>query len=300
MNRIRTRVSILLVLILALLAVSACSEKSDKAPKTPQKIVSLAPSNTEILFALGLGDKVVGVTDFDDYPPEATTKAKIGGFSTVNLEKVIALSPDLILAADIHKKTVTPELEKRGLRVITLAPKNLDDLLTSIALVGAITGAEKKSSELVTKMRERIASVTSKVSSLSGNQKPGVFYVTFHDPLWTVGSGTIISELIEKAGGRNIFADIEGNKTVNLESVIERNPRVILAGSGHGTGADAPVKWSQTEERLRDVDARKNNSVYAIDANLVNRAGPRIVDGLELMAKYIHPEIFGKAEGTGK
>ncbi len=300
MNRIWTRVSILLVLMLALLAVSACNENSEKAPKTPQKIVSLAPSNTEILFALGLGDRVVGVTDFDDYPPEATTKAKIGGFSTVNLEKVIALSPDLILATDLHKKTVTPELEKRGLRVITLAPKNLEDLLTGIALVGAATGAEKKSSELVTKMRERIAAVTSKVSSLSGQQKPGVFYVTYHEPLWTVGNGTIISEIIDKAGGRDIFPHFEGNKTVNLESVIERNPQVILAGRGHGTGAEGPVTWSQTEERIRNTDARKNSNVYSIDANLVNRAGPRIVDGLELMAKFIHPEIFGKPEGAAR
>ncbi|MFA4836427.1 MAG: cobalamin-binding protein [Dehalococcoidia bacterium] len=293
MCRIWIKVFIPLVIALALVPLSSCSETSDEGDKIPQRIVSLAPSNTEILFALGLGDQVVGVTDYCDFPPEAKLKEKIGGFSEVNLEKVLSLSPDLVLAADIHTKTIVPELENRGLKVIVLNPKTIDELLANITQVGALTGKEAESAKLVADMKGRIEAVTDKVSSLSNEDKPGVFFITWHDPPWTVGSGNIINELIEKAGGTNIFADLEGNKSVILETIIARNPQVMLASTGHGEGGKNTLKWAQTEDRLRGTDARKNNRAFEINADLVNRSGPRIVDGLESMARCIHPEIFG-------
>jgi len=256
----------------------------------PQRIISLAPSNTEVLFALGLGDKVVGVTEFCNYPPEALEMEKIGGFTTPDIEKIIALQPDLILAGSIHAAEVIPALENIGLTVFALAPENLDGILEDIRMVGKITGEEDEASKLVAQMETRIEAITDKTNNLEN--RPMVFYITWHDPLWSVGSGVTIQELIEKAGGVNIFQDITGHKMVNLEEVIARNPEIIIACTGHGEAKDEPFKWAKKEPRLMVTEANKNNTIYQIDTDLVGRDGPRIVDALEWLAYFIHPEIF--------
>jgi iron complex transport system substrate-binding protein len=267
-----------------------------KLDKIPQRIISLAPSNTEILFALGLADRVVGVTDYCNYPPEAKQKPSVGGFSTPNMEKIVALSPDLVLATSIHQKQVIPSLEQQGITVFAVAPKTLDEVLEAITLVGKITGEEKEAAKLVAGMRTRIKAVTDKTDSLSQEQKPKVFYITWHDPLMTAGSGTLHDELIRKAGGLNIAENLTGYADISLEAVIEANPQVMVAGVGMGTGADAPFQFALTEVRLRNTDARLHNQVYAIDVDLVGRAGPRIVDALEQLASFIHPELFKEAK----
>ncbi|MEJ2738742.1 MAG: helical backbone metal receptor [Dehalococcoidia bacterium] len=206
----------------------------------PDRIVSLAPSNTEILFALGLGEKVVGVTDYCNYPDEAQEKPSIGGFSTVNIEAVVALEPDLILATDRHSKTVIPALENLGYTVVALSPETLD----------------------------------------------------WHDPLMTAGTGTLAYDVITTAGGINIAGDISGDNTISLETVIDRNPQIIVASVGMGSGEDLPWQYVQTEERLKTTDALKTGQVYKINGDLIHRAGPRIVDALEIMAQFFHPELF--------
>lgn len=263
-----------------------------KLEEVPERIISLASGNTEILFALGLGDKVVGVTDFCDYPPEAKEKPSIGGFSTPNIEEVVALEPDLILAASIHKGEVIPALEGKGLTVFALDPKTIDEILESITLIGEITGKEGEASQLVTEMSNRIKAVTDKTDGLSEAQRPRVFYITWHDPLRTAGGDTWHEELIVKAGGINIAHDLTGYATINLETVIDANPQVIITGAGMGTGVDLPLQFAKTEERLRNVDARINNRVYAVPTDLSGRPGPRIVDALEQFAESIHPELF--------
>jgi iron complex transport system substrate-binding protein len=260
--------------------------------KTPQRIISLAPSNTEILFALGLADQVVAVTDYCNYPPEAESKQTIGGFSTPSMEEIVALSPDLILATSIHETKVIPQLENRGFTVLALNPETLDEVLEAIALTGKITGVEENASKLATDMQRRIKAVTDKTNSLSQEQRPRVFYVTWHDPLMTAGAGTRHDELIQKAGGTNIAWNLTGYADVSLEAVIAANPEVMIAGVGMGTGEDLPLQLTQNEPRLRNTDARKNNRVYAIDVDLAGRPGPRIVDALEKFAEFIHPELF--------
>ena len=264
-----------------------------KLDRMPQRIISLAPSNTEILFALGLADKVVAVTDYCDYPPEAKMKPSIGGFSTPNIEEVIALSPDLILATSIHEKRIIPQLEGKGLTVFALNLKTLDEALEAITLVGEITGKEERASELVAEMQNRIKAVTDKTNSLPEGKRPRVFHLTWHDPLMTSGSGTLLHELIQKAGGRNIFPEIIGTKSVDLEVLVARDPQVMIAGIGMGSGEDKPFQYLTTESRLKNTEAAKNGRIYGIDLDLAGRAGPRIVDGLERFAKCIHPEIFG-------
>ena len=263
-----------------------------KLEKVPERIISLAPSNTEILFALGLADKVVGVTDYCDYPPDAKEKPSIGGFSTPSIEEVVALSPDLILATSIHEKRIIPQLEEMGMTVFALNPKTLDEVLESIILVGEITGKDEEASRLVAGMRNRIKAVTDKTDNLPETQRPRVFYVTWHDPLKTAGSETRHDELIVKAGGINIAQELSGYANISLEAIIQANPQVMIAGVGMGSGEDLPLQYVKTEQRLRNVDARINNRVYSIDVDLAGRPGPRIVDALEKFAESIHPELF--------
>jgi iron complex transport system substrate-binding protein len=258
----------------------------------PQRIISLAPSSTEILYALGLGDRIVGVTDFCDYPPEAADKPKVGGFSTVNIEQVIALEPDLVLAAQIHSKTVIPALEELGVTVVALSPLTLDDVLDNITLIGRTTGKDTQAHKLVKDLERRIEAVTKKTQAESGAEQPEVLYVTWHDPLMTAGSETLADDVITTAGGHNLASDILGHKTIDLETVIHRNPDVIIATVGMGSGEDLPWQYILNETRLKDCEARLHNRVYKIDGDVVHRSGPRIIDGLEQMARFIHPERF--------
>ncbi len=267
-----------------------------KINKTPQRIISIAPSNTEILYALGLSEHLVAVTKYCDYPPEAKEKPNIGGYTTPNIEEIVALAPDLILATSQHQERIIPQLEERGLNVFALAPKTLDEVLISIKLVGDITGKKEEAAELLRDMQKRIKAVTDKVGSLPEDEKPGVFYLTWHDPLKTSGQGTLNNELLQQAGGRNIFAEVTGTQSVDLEALVMRNPQVMIAGIGMGSGEDQPLTYLKTESRLQNTEAGKTNRVYGIDMDLTGRGGPRLVDGLEQFARCIHPEIFGPPE----
>jgi len=262
----------------------------------PQRIVSLAPSNTEILFALGLSNRVVGVTEYCNYPEEAKAKPKVGGFSTVDVERVVYLEPDLVLATRIHSKTAIPTLEKLGITVLALAPSSLDEVMSNITLVGEITGQDKIASKLVDNLRKRIEAVANKTQDLALNQRPRVFYLSWHDPLWTRGKDTWADEIISKAGGRNIAYDLSGDKTIDLETVIHRDPQVIIASVGMGSGEDLTWQFARTEPRLKTTAALLNNRVYKIDSDLTARSGPRIVDALEQIAQFIHPELFKESK----
>ena len=270
--------------------------RSVSIKEIPQRIISLVPSNTEILFALGLGDKVVGVTEFCNYPPEVLDKEKIGGFSTPDIEKIIALQPDLILAGSIHAKEVIPALEERGLTVFALAPENLDGILADIRIVGEITGREKEASVLVAQMEDRIEAVIDKTERLKPQERPTVFFITWHDPLKSMGSKSFPHELIEKAGGVNIFQDVEErNFQVEFEIVIDRDPQVIIVTVGHAAGEAKAFEWAKEEPRLQVTEAGKNSRIFPLDTGLT-RYGPRAVDALGEFAKFIHPEIFGTIE----
>jgi len=254
---------------------------------TPQRIVSLAPSNTEILFALGLGNKVVGVTDWCDYPPEALDKEKVGGYVTSDIEKIVALNPDLILAAHGLPLEVIDTLEGLGLTVFGIKTTDLDDLLNDIRRVGEITDKEVEALALTSEMESRIKAVTDATSELE--ERPKVFYIVSHDPLWTVGSGTFIQELIEKGGGLNICQDITGYTTISIEEVVARNPEII-------TASEWSYDWAKNATELLGTNASQEGRIYTVDDDLVQRPGPRIVDGLEWFAYFIHPEISEEPE----
>jgi iron complex transport system substrate-binding protein len=263
--------------------------------KTPERIVSLSPSNTEILFALGLGDRVVGATKYCNYPPlvkELKDSGKVevvGGYVDPDIEKILTLHPDLVLAGQKHISGAVSQLDKEDIPTFVVDPNNLSSITLSIEKIGKITGKEAEAFDLCNQMEARIRAVWDKVSSLP---KIRVLYVVWHDPVRTAGAGTFEDEIIEKAGGVNIFHDLSGYAQVDPEAIAVRNPEVIITCSGMGTGADKPLQWAETERGLNQTDARKNGRIYQAEGDLITRSGPRIVDGLEMFAKFIHPEAF--------
>jgi iron complex transport system substrate-binding protein len=256
---------------------------------TPQRIVSLAPSNTEILFALGLGEKVVGVTDWCDYPPEALDKEKVGAYDTPDIEKIVALTPDLILVAYGTTMDVINNLVGLGLTVFGIKTTDLDDLLNDIKTVGEITDKEMEAATLTSEMAMGIQTITGQTEGLE--RRPRVFYMVWHDPLWTAGSETFIHELIEKAGGVNICQNITGYTTISIEEVVARNPEVIIT-------SEWSYDWAQNATELASTNASQTGRIYTCDDNLVQRPGPRLVEGLDWFAYFIHPEIFEEPEGS--
>lgn len=253
----------------------------------PQAIVSLAPSNTEILYALGLGDKVVGVTEYCNFPPEAAEKPKVGGFSDVDTEKVTELAPDLILVANIHVTEVVPALEKLGLTVVVIDPSDIPGVLEGIRLVGKITAQEEEAESLTAGLQERIDAVT---KAVEGREKPRVFWELSSD-LWTAGPGSFINDLIVRAGGENIAAGAEAPwAQLSNEAIIEADPQVIFL-------ADHP--YGETVESVAarpgwgTISAVVNGRIIEVeDTDIFSRPGPRVVDALEMAARALHPDAF--------
>ena len=256
---------------------------------TPERIISLAPSNTEILFALGLGDRVVGVTDYCDYPPEALNKTEVGGYANPDVEKIVALDPDLILVAHGTPMDVINSMAGLGLTVFGIKTTDLDDLLNDIRRIAEITDKEVEAQALTSEMETRIQAVTNQTDELE--QRPRVFYIVWHDPLWTAGSGTFINELIEKSGGVNIFQNVTGYPTISIEEVIARDPEIIIT-------SEWSYEWAINASELASTNASQTGRIYTLDDDLVQRPGPRLVEGLEWFAHFIHPEIFEEPEGS--
>ncbi len=262
----------------------------------PTRIISLAPSNTEILYALNLSDRVIGVTDYCNYPPEAHEKQKVGGYSTVNIEKVVALKPDLVLASFGNTESAIEHLRSLGLTVVALNPLTIDDVFENIELVGRVTGTEPEASALNEGLRQRIEAVTDKTAGLA--DRPSVAQVVWYDPIWVSGNNTFEDEVIRMAGGTNAFASTEGWAIVGLEEFVVTDPEFVIVNSGTGMGEssyDILQDYFENEPRFRNVSAVQDGHVYTVDADIISRGGPRIVDALEQVAALVHPEVFGNA-----
>ncbi len=258
-----------------------------------QRVVSLAPSNTEILFAVGAGSQVVGRDEFSDYPAEAASIESVGGsFGEYNAEAIVALNPDLVLAAEINTPELVKQLEDLGLTVYYLKnPTTLEEMYVNLEIVGQLTGHDV--TELVDSLKARIAAVDEKLAPISA--RPTVFYeidATDASKPYSYGPGTFGHLLIERAGGANLvtLAGItDAYPQVSLEQIVATNPSVIVLGDS---------MWGVTAESVQAragwdaLDAVKNNQIFGFDDNLVSRPGPRLVDGLEQLAKLLHPGLF--------
>ncbi|MBI4271355.1 MAG: cobalamin-binding protein [Candidatus Rokubacteria bacterium] len=254
----------------------------------PARIVSLVPSVTEIVFALGAEDRLVGVTDFCDYPPAARRKPHVGGMLAPSLEVIVSLRPDLVVATtEGSREETVSQLQRLGIPVYLVAAHRLADVWDVIARLGALTGREAAAGHLVAGLRARVRAVEQAVAAGS---RPRVLYVLWPEPLIVPGRESLVTELIGIAGGRSISAS-EGTDYPRfaLEAAVARAPEVILlANHSASTGGIDRERW----RGLTSVPAIRAGRLHAVNGDLLHRYGPRIVDGLEQLARAIHPEAF--------
>ena len=258
-----------------------------------QRIVSMAPSNTEILFAIGAGDQVVGRDEFSDFPAETSSIPSVGGgFGDYNNEAIINLQPDLVIAAEINTAEQVKVLDDLGITVFYLSNSNsIDEMYANLLTIARLTGHAAETSSLIESLKARVSAIEEKLGEVP--DRPKVFYeldATDPNAPYTAGAGTFIDTLITKAGGENIASDLGSEyPSISAEELLLRNPEIILLGdAAYGITPDlvsARPGWEA-------IDAVMKQRIYAFDDNLVSRPGPRLVDGLEALAILLHPELF--------
>ena len=249
----------------------------------PRRIVSMAPSVTEMLFALGLGEEIVGVTDYCDYPPEAEKKPKIGGYYRPSVERIISLSPDLVVAtADGYNRDVVLKLEEAGIPVYVVNPRTVEGVIEEIERLGKVVGREREAAELAGEMRGRVEAVRRRAAAIPPSKRPRVFFEIGRDPLVTAGPNTFIDDLITLAGGINIAGDSPMPwPKFSIETVIERKPDLIISASHVGSPQSF---WGRFDE----IPAVRKGLVFEVsDISKFVRPGPRIVEALEEMSAMI-------------
>ena len=301
---------ILTILIMLAIGMSACTPAGQITPSGPinltdgldravslegpaQKIVSLAPSNTEILFAIGAGEQVVGRDELSDFPAQVLTIGSVGGsMGQYSTEAILALQPDLVLATELNAPELVKTLEDLGLTVYYLNnPTTLEEMYKNLETVAQLAGRQTEAEVLIRSLKTRVAVVDEKIAQ--ANSQPAVFYeLDSTDPAkpWTAGPGSFIDLLLERAGGENIGSQLDSEwAQISLEQLVVLDPELILLGD---------AMWGVTAQDLKSrpgwesLSAVKNDQIYPFDDNLVSRPGPRMVDGLEQLARMLHPELF--------
>jgi iron complex transport system substrate-binding protein len=257
----------------------------------PSRIVSLVPSVTEIVFALGAQDRLVGRTDFCDYPAAVRTKPSVGGMVNPSLETLLALRPDLVVATDEgNREDTIQQIERLRIPIYLVHADRIAETVDLIARVGELTGRQTQVSKLTGQMLGRIEAVRRAVAPFP---RPRVLYVLWPEPLIVPGRASMLTELIGVAGGTSITAgDGEAYPRFSLEAAVARAPEVIILAD-HSTGAStagraSPEKW----QRLASVPAIRAGRLHSADLSLLHRYGPRVPEGLEMLARIIHPEAF--------
>ena len=258
--------------------------------EAPQRIVSHVPSLTEILFALGVSEKVVGVSDYCDFPEEARLKPSVGNYFNPSIENIVSLEPDLVLT-DGHIESIK-RLDDLGITYMVIEPRDIDGVFSDIELLGKVIGVEDKAGELIGEMRADISRILDRVK---GSPTVRVFYVIDATDLsnpWTAGPGSFVDSFISMTGGENIAAEAPAPWVkFSIEEVVNLDPEIIILTTRHGTLFTSPEQL-KSHPAWRETTAVKQDRIHIIDADLVDRAGPRIVQGLEEIARIIHPELF--------
>ncbi|MFN3681589.1 MAG: ABC transporter substrate-binding protein [Nitrospira sp.] len=252
---------------------------------SPRRVVSLAPSITEMLFAIGAGDLVVGVTPFCDFPPEALHKPKVG-YGSPNVESLVALQPDLVLAPqELVKPDLVASLDHLRIPLFSLSGKTIDGVLTQIQTLGRMVNREAEAAALVMELRQRITAVKQRVQGLTPVR---VLYVLNSEPLITVGPGSFIDQLIGLAGGINVAAKSTiPYPRLSIETVLLEDPEVLIFPVESNAGV--PDEQRRAWQRWSGLSAIKQERLHSIPGDLLNRPGPRIVEGLERLAAILHP-----------
>lgn len=255
--------------------------------KKPEKIISLGPNTTEIVFALGLGDKLVGRTDFCDYPSEVSKIESIGSLMEPNVEKIVSLKPDLVLASTHVKEDVVNKLRDLGITVLAVYEKDsFEGTFTIIEKIGTVLGETEKAKKVTDDMKAKISSVETKTKSVTN--KPKVYYVVDFGANgdFTAGGDTFINKIIELSGGENIAKDLQGWQ-YSFEKIVQNDPDIIICTSNFGAKNNLI-----NDPKYKELRAVKEGKVFEIDENIIVRQGPRVATGLEEMTKLLHPELF--------
>jgi iron complex transport system substrate-binding protein len=294
LNRRQFFLSVVVVSLLALPAPSWCKTFKDSLGRdveltsSPKRIIPLAPSLTEILYYLGLGDKVAGVTEYSYYPPEAAQKPSVGSYIDPNVEKIISLSPDLVIGTkDGNMPGSIYLLDEAKIPAYVVDPRNVEDAVSTIDKIGDLCGVSERAHQLTDKLKKRLEAVQNAVAS---KKKPVVFLQINVSPIMTVNRNTFHNDLIRLAGGINMAADEAITyPRISLEEVIKKKPDIIIISSMEigGEFERAKKEWM----KWTSIPAVKNNRVYLIDSDIIDRPSQRIIDGLEAMARLIHPEV---------
>lgn len=258
----------------------------------PERIVSLLPSNTETAYALGLENEIVGVSDYDNYPESVSEKTKLGGIE-INVEKLLELNPDLALLSasqGVNDKDTIKQLQSAGIDVVVVPDANsIEGAYETIELIAKSTGKQAKGEEIITGMKEEVAAIKEKAADVKETKKVWI-EVSASPDLYTTGSGTFMDEMLKIIGAENISADQEGWVTMSEETVIERNPDVII--TTYGYYVDNPEEQIYTRSGWTEVNAVKNKEVYDVNSDTVTRPGPRLIDGLKEIAEAVYPDIY--------
>lgn len=258
----------------------------------PKRIVSAAPTVTEILFALGAGERVVAVTDQCNYPPEASALDRIGGFWTPSTERVVAAQPDLVIGSRGNPPDFISALRGSGVPVFTIDPQTLEGIFSTIRHISLLIGEAEAGDALVSQMEGRLEAVAERIGAVPEGARPTAFMVLQVVPLWTAGAGTFQDDAMRAAGCRNIAADVDGFGSYATESLLARDPDFLLLS----TMDDDPERMKRevlATSGLRHLSAVRDDHVLVLDADPIMRPGPRIVEAVETMAAAFYPERFG-------
>lgn len=259
----------------------------------PQRIISLAPSNTEILFALGLGQRIVGVDNYSNYPEAARNVTKVGGYSEPSLEKIVALEPDLVVGDNLHRKII-PQLERLGIPTLLLSPSSVSGVFANIKLLGTVAGVPERATTVVEDLTRRLEKVKKAVAGVPLEKRPWVYYEVYNDPIMTVGPKSFIYQAIELAGGRNIAYDASTDyPEFSPEVIIRRNPDIIVFPNYLGPN-DTTASQFRSRPGWEKISAVQAGRIFGIDADIISRPGPRIVEAVETLARLFFSERLAK------
>jgi iron complex transport system substrate-binding protein len=250
-------------------------------------IVSLSPGSTEMLFALGLGDSIVGVTDYCNYPPEAKQIERVGGYGTPNIEKLLDLSPDLVVAAGFDRKDVFQTLQKSGIRVLELRINNIDDMFQALQKIGDGTGKRRQAEDLVGSMQAELKNIATQTGNLRRQSPPSVFVELWDDPLTTVGGTSFLDDIISRAGGINVAHELpQPHLRISAEKVIEWNPDAIIVV--HMARNASPTSQIAGRIGWSDMKAvQQGHIICDISSDLLLRPGPRLIEGVKVLAQRL-------------
>ncbi|MFT4415013.1 ABC transporter substrate-binding protein [Fredinandcohnia humi] len=261
----------------------------------PETIVSIQASNTEIAFALGLGDKIIGVSDYDNYPAEALEIQKVGA-QDINAELVLTLLPDIALVTDYHYNThpnILKQFEDAGIDVIVVgSATSFDDVYSNIEMIGIATGTETKANEIITDMKQRLEDVKEKAAESITDKKKVWVEVSPAPDIFTTGTNTFMHEMLQAIQAVNAAEEHEGWVQLTEEEIVQLTPDVII--TTYGYYVDNPREQVLSREGWSEVPAVKNEQVFDVDNDTVTRPGPRLIEGVETLAKLIYPEVFNK------